>query len=81
MYNICIDTNLHTYTYTHIHIYIYTYIHIYIHMYTCMNAYIEQNRRPLMCKDIATIECVLLLLNVFSYYRMCSYTLSRMGAH
>ena len=80
-----IHTCIHTYIHTCIHAYIHAYIHPYIHacIHTHIHAYIHTYihtsihdgpyyRSP--CLQFLTTECVPLLQNVFSYYRMCSLT-------
>jgi len=65
---------------------VYLCTHIHIHMYTCVYVCVVCILRRFSPQDSAlqvqercplTTECVLLLQNVFSYYRMCSLTIER----
>ena len=70
----CMQTHMDTYTYVHIWTRMFTYGHIQRHMETYRDIWRHSNTSYVHAPKPTSlaIECVLLLQNVFSCYRMCS---------
>ena len=58
------------YTYIYIHTHTHTHTHVHMYIYICNIICIHTG-------GYVCVQCVLLLQNVFFYYRMCSLTIER----